>query len=63
MNAKEIVREMRKNKVTGKQIAENLGVSPPFVSQVINGHRPTHRVREAIASSINKPVSDLWPED
>jgi len=61
MEAKKITRELKK--VGGvKSIAQKLGVKQPTVSQVIHGIRPNPRIREAIAQSINKQVSDLWPE-
>ena len=46
-----------------KDIASSLGVSTQFVNQVVNGRRSTITVMKAIATVINKPISDLWPDD
>ena len=43
------------------EIARKLGITKQFVNQVIKGHRPTRRVREAIARAVGKPVEKLWP--
>jgi len=49
--------------VNVQQIADQLGVTHGFVSQVIHGVRTTKYVREAISKAVNKPVSDLWPDE
>ena len=48
--------------VNVQQIADQLGVTHGFVSQVIHGVRSTKYVREAIAAAVNKSVHELWPE-
>ena len=44
-----------------KGLAEKLGVKSPTVSQVIHGVRPNPRIRSAIATTLNKPIAELWP--
>ena len=63
MRTKDIRKLMRSKKVKVKDIASNLGVSSPFVSQVIHGVRQTQTVRDAISEAICQPVSKLWPEE
>ncbi|MBI2882882.1 MAG: helix-turn-helix transcriptional regulator [Candidatus Methylomirabilis oxyfera] len=46
-----------------RQIAQRLGVSPSLVSHVINGRRPSPRVRRAIAEALHTSVDALWPDN
>jgi predicted transcriptional regulator len=50
-------------KVKVNDIAKDLGVSQVVVSRVIHGQTKSFRVKSAIAQAVNKPVSDLWPEE
>jgi RNA polymerase sigma factor for flagellar operon FliA len=45
-----------------QEIADEMGVKRPTVSQVIHGVRSNPRIRLAIARSVDKQVSDLWPD-
>ena len=49
--------------VTQTKIAKQLGITIPFVNQIISGIRPTKYIRESIADAIGKPVEELWPEE
>jgi transcriptional regulator with XRE-family HTH domain len=49
--------------VTQTKIAEQLGITVPFVNQIISGIRPTKYIREAIAEAVGKPVEKLWSEE
>ncbi|WP_306548064.1 helix-turn-helix domain-containing protein [Desulfobulbus sp.] len=62
MKANEIRAELLRRNITVKSVAEALGIKHPSVSQVIYGVKRTQYIREYIASKVNKPVSDLWPE-
>jgi transcriptional regulator with XRE-family HTH domain len=62
MNGYIIRSYMVKAGVTVLQIARQLGMRPPTVSQVIHGVRKNPRIREAIAAAINRPISELWPD-
>ena len=48
----DIIGEMHTKKVTGKRLAAELGVTPEYVSMVLNGHREPKdaekRFREAL---------------
>jgi DNA-binding transcriptional regulator LsrR (DeoR family) len=57
----EIRIKMMRAGVSAAQIAEQLGVTEPFVHQVITETRDTQYVREAIAKALKKPVEKLWP--
>lgn len=50
----DVIGEMHLKKVTQKQLAEALGVTPEYVSMVLNGHRKPNgaeaRFREAMAN-------------
>jgi predicted transcriptional regulator len=46
--------------VTMKEVAEELGVSPPHVSQVVAGKRRSPRVEQAIASKVGKKREQLF---
>ena len=62
MEPNEIRAEMVRRKVTVVSIAKSLGVRQPNVSQVIYGVRPTRRIRQAIADSIDRPIDEIWPD-
>ena len=62
MKGYEIRQLMKDANVQVCEIADEVGVKRPTVSQVIHGVRSNPRIRQAIAQSINKQVSDLWPE-
>lgn len=62
MKANEIRADLVRNNITVTSIARSLNMAIPTVSQVISGVRSNPRIRQAIATSINKPVSDIWPD-
>lgn len=41
-------------------IATQTGVSPTWVSLVLNGHKKSKRIRQAIADALGIKVKDLW---
>jgi transcriptional regulator with XRE-family HTH domain len=47
--------------ITQASIAKKIGVTLPFVNQIIKGQRSTGRVRRAIAKAVGKRVEELWP--
>ncbi len=49
--------------VTGVDIARKLGISRVTVAVVLNGHGKSRRVQKAIADALERPVSELWPEE
>jgi lambda repressor-like predicted transcriptional regulator len=42
-------------------LATEIGVSRPVITQVISGSKVSARVRAEIAGKIGKTVSDIWP--
>jgi len=60
MNVDIIKKELRENNTNANRIAKELQVSRQAVCQTIEGY-VSRRIREAIASKIGKPVSEIWP--
>lgn len=54
---------LKKAGVKQNHLAISLGISPQAVNQVVLGQRATPRIRKAIASSVQKPESELWPDE
>lgn len=53
---------LAKPKIKVPEIALACGACPQQVHQVINGGRPTIRIREEIARRLGKNVAEIWPE-
>lgn len=53
----ELIGEMHLNGVSKKQLAEHMGITPEYVSMVLNGHRDPDgaegRFKEALADLIS----------
>ena len=62
MKANQIRAELILRDITGLDIAKKLGISKQAVSAVVNGRTRSRVVRQAIAEAINKPVSEVFPE-
>ena len=62
MNSQEIKNLLKTNGVKQLNIASSLGVSHVAVSLVVRNRAVSSRIRQAIAEAVNKPISDLWPE-
>lgn len=54
--------EMALAGVTQMDISRKTGIHPVSINDVVSGKRRTRHIREAIASAINKPVLEIWPE-
>lgn len=48
----ELVGEMHLNGVSKKQLAEQLNVTPEYVSMVLNGHREPRRAEERFKEAV-----------
>lgn len=48
----EIIGEMHIKKVTGRQLAEQLQVTPEYVSMVLNGHRSPEGAEERFRNAL-----------
>jgi plasmid maintenance system antidote protein VapI len=53
---------LAKPKIKVPEIARAIGACPQQVHQVINGDRPTARIREEIARRLGKTVAEIWPK-
>ena len=53
----ELVGEMHLNGVSKKQLAEQLGVTPEYVSMVLNGHREPDRAAQRFKEALVKITS------
>lgn len=62
MHPVDIQAALKKTGTNQCKLAEKLGVSNSLISRVIYGTAKSQRVQNYIATRINKPVSDLWPE-
>ena len=49
--------------ITGKKIAESVGMSPQAVSLAIYGKYKNPRIKKAIAEAVGRPYEDVWPDD
>ena len=58
----DLIGEMHLARVSKKQLAEHLGVTPEYVSMVLNGHREPDgavgRFREALAQIVSAQRQD-----
>lgn len=63
MDGYQIRRLLAREKIKVNDIAEFFGVSHSAVSQVIHGKGKSHRISDAIAQFVGRPISELWPED
>lgn len=46
--------------ITLAEIARGLGVSRTWVSLVVNGHKKSRRIQEAIADALGVSYESLW---
>lgn len=60
MSGLEICFELRKRGWTQTRIAHALGVTQPAVHQIIFNRARSKRIRDFIASILQKEVVDLW---
>ena len=58
---KKIIKLMRKNKITGRQIAKELEVSEFWISKVIHRKGTSARVMNYIARAVGVPVAEILP--
>lgn len=50
----DVVARMHLAKITTKQLAEEAGYTPEYVSMVMNGHRDTESARAAIVAALER---------
>ena len=54
----DIVGLMHINKIRKSQLADALGVTPEYVSMVLNGHREPEGAEEKFRSAVSKIISE-----
>lgn len=54
----EIVGLMHKNGISNKQLAEHMGMTPEYISMVLNGHREPAGIEERLRKAINEIVEN-----
>ena len=62
MNAATIKHELASKGRRLSDIARELGIKLPSVSQVIHGRRPSRRVSQAIADALGMPLEEVFPK-
>lgn len=45
-----------------KKIAELAGVKPATVYVVLNGHRKSKKIQDAIAATLDMPYHEVWKD-
>ena len=50
----EVVGEMHINRISSGQLAAHLGVTPEYISMVLNGHREPAGIEERLRKAINE---------
>lgn len=61
MSPEEIRVKLLLAKKSQASIAQKIGVSQPCINMVIEGRTVSHRVRQAIADTINTDIRIIWP--
>ncbi len=52
----EIIGEMHLNGITAKQLAEQLGYNPKYVSTVLNGHRKPKKAEQTFRKALEEII-------
>lgn len=53
-----IIGEMHINKITKKQLAKHLGVTPEYVSMVLNGHREPQGAEQLFRGALAQMIAE-----
>ncbi len=62
MNSKDIQKQLKENSINYSMIAEAVGVSPAHVRNVAERIFVSRRVAIAIATAINLPLYEVFPD-
>lgn len=54
----EIVGQMHKYKIAKKRLAEKMGVTPEYVSMVLNGHREPAGAEQRFRDAVNELAAE-----
>lgn len=52
----DIIGEMHLNHITAKQLSEQLGYNPKYVSTVLNGHRNPKKAEQTFREALDKLI-------
>lgn len=55
----DLVGKMHKWKISKKRLAEHLGVTPEYVSMVLNGHREPANAEEKFCKAVEEIITEL----
>ena len=55
----DLVGNMHKFKISKKRLAEELGMTPEYVSMVLNGHREPAGAEEKFQQALNEIIASL----
>ena len=50
----EIVGQMHKNGISNKQLAEHMGMTPEYISMVLNGHREPAGIEDRLRKAVDE---------
>jgi len=59
---KKILRILLKKDITQRDLAREMGITPPCINEVIHNNNKNPRIRKFIASRLGYPENELWPE-
>lgn len=54
----DVVGEMHIRKITTNQLAAHLGVTPEYISMILNGHREPAGIEERLRNAIDEIVEN-----
>lgn len=55
----ELVGQMHKWKISNKRLADYMGLTPEYVSMVLNGHREPAGAEEKFTKAVSDLISEL----
>lgn len=54
----EVIGKMHLNGITAKRLAEEVGMTPEYLSMILNGHREPKGAEESLNAALNRLTSD-----
>lgn len=54
----DLVGQMHKFKISNKQLAERLSITPEYVSMVLNGHREPAGAKEKFEAAVERIIAE-----
>jgi lambda repressor-like predicted transcriptional regulator len=62
MHPEQIKAAMRMAGVTPAALADEMGLTRPSITSVINGKQTSARVKAKVAAIVGKPIDVIWPK-